>query len=492
MSEPKYDEDLVNLGYLKRALGLSDDETYTYISKHYGSKPQPPYHKGDTWIDGKIVYTCINDREYGTYQSSDWTTESGAKEEAESKNKVFLVQPSNYRPGDMWILQSDNDHKAGKKGEMLISTAGKAVYDEDDWINMLGYGTIRSINEVANNINDALLRLSLNKTSGIVTIFYAKTIPSNPVEKDLWYVTETVSTYNQGDVYKYNGSTWEIITDKLSIVAFDEANEARLVEDGKIQSFYATTEPSQGMGVGDIWTDTATNKLYRYNGTKWVAVYDTNINEIRTSLNTTITRTTTLETDLGEISASVGEIEETIETDLVTNEVLNQTISETKSEFNVKTDQIETSVRESTTANIMTLLNNGYLTAEQVNALVNGNAEDIALVKQQLTQTITNEQMQIAITTAIEGGVSYLKNTLFTINDEGLWIATNQDEFNAQYNNKGMYLYTYDQMIAKFDIEGTTIRGNLNLQGELVTPNLRMINVTVNNVAHTHIHWIGG
>ena len=100
--------------------------------------------------------------------------------------------------------------------------------------------------------------------------------------------------------------------------------------------------------------------------------------------------------------------------------------------------------------------------------------------------------MQIAITSAIESGVGYLKNKLFTINDEGLWIATTLDEFNALYNNKGMYLYSFEQMLAKFDIDGTTIHGNLNLEGELITPNLRMMNVEENNVPHVHLHWIGG
>ena len=46
MSEPKYDEDLVNLGYLNRKI---DDATkkITFpdnISKHFSSKPQPPYY----------------------------------------------------------------------------------------------------------------------------------------------------------------------------------------------------------------------------------------------------------------------------------------------------------------------------------------------------------------------------------------------------------------------------------------------------------------
>ncbi len=368
MSEPKYDEDLVNLRYLKRALGLTDEEAkdiYKYISRHYASKPQPPYYVGDTWIDGDIIYTCIKERLIGTYHAEDWATESGAKKEAEEKNRVFLRQPSNYRPGDMWILQSDDDHKAGKKGEMLIATNGRYEYDEGDWVNMLGYGTIRSINEVANNINDALIRLGLNKEEGIVTIFYSETIPTEAVLDDLWYVTETINEYTKGTVYKYNGTSWEIVEDKLAIVAFEEANEARLVADGKIKSFYSEEEPTQNIGVGDIWTNTSDNKLYRYNGTKWIAVYDTNISEMRTELNKTIERTTKLETDLGEINASVKQIETTIETNLVTNETFSETVKELNSNLDIKVGEISSSVSELTT-----YVQDNYSTTEETKTLI--------------------------------------------------------------------------------------------------------------------------
>ncbi len=177
---------------------------------------------------------------------------------------------------------------------------------------------------------------------------------------------------------------------------------------------------------------------------------------------------------------------------LVNKETFDKVTTDMNTEFNIRANEIETSVKESTTSSILTLLNNGYLTAEQVNALVNGNAEDIVTIKEQLKQTVTSSQMQIEITKAIDGGVSYLKNTLFTIDENGMAIATNQDEFNALYNNKGMYLYSYEEMIAKFDVNGATITGNLTLEGEFITQNLRMINTTVENVKHTHIHWIGG
>lgn len=321
MLEPKYDEDTVNLGYLKKIISDTEeniDDTYKNVSRHYASRPQPPYYKGDTWIDGDIVYTCINTRTIGLYQDTDWVTESGAKTEAERKNKTYLTQPSDYSAGDMWILQSDNDHRAGKKGEILISTAGRKIYDADDWVNMLGYGTISSINEVAGNLNNAINRISNVEEAiedGIIITFYQETVPEGVHIGDLWYVTGELEGYTKGKIYRYDGTNWIKLDDPAIQEAFDEANEARLVADGKIQSFYSETKPTKDMGVGDLWIDIAhNNELYRYNGTNWVAVYDTRINDLVVDVETVTERVATIETDLGEIDLKVQENTTTITT----------------------------------------------------------------------------------------------------------------------------------------------------------------------------------
>lgn len=314
MGEPKYDEDSVNLGYLNKRLSSAEKEIssqYENVSRNYGSKPNPPYYKGDTWIDGKIVYTCINTRTIGLYNDEDWTTESGAKEEAKTKNKTYLTKPENYNAGDMWILQSDTDHRAGKKGEILITTAGRKQYDADDWVNMLGYGTIKSINELAGSLNNAINRIGNVEGAiedGIIITFYQNTIPEAKHIGDLWYVTDTLEGYTKGKLYRYNGDVWQLLDDPSIEEAFNKANEARLVADGKIQSFYANVEPTQNMGVGDLWIDTANNnQLYRYNGTNWVAVYDTRVNQLVEDVETVTQRTVEISTDLGNITQTVEE-----------------------------------------------------------------------------------------------------------------------------------------------------------------------------------------
>lgn len=387
MSEPIYDEDIVNLGYLKRIISNTEDEiseTYENVSRHHASKPQPPYSKGDTWIDGDVVYTCINSRQIGSYVDSDWVTESGATEKAENKNKTYLTKPSNYSPGDMWILQSDNDHKAGKKGEILISTAGRKDYDEDDWINMLGYGAIRSINEVANNLNNAIDRIGNVEEAiedGIIVTFYQDSVPEGKHLGDLWYVTGEVEGYTKGKIYRYDGADWILLDDPAIQEAFNEANEARLVADGKIQSFYSDTEPTEGMGVGDLWIDIANNnQLYRYNGTNWVAVYDTRVGEAVTNIETITSNIASIDTDLG---------------------------------------SVKTTVSETTTK-----LNNDYLTAEQVNSKLEATDKDLEILQKKQTETETTaEGFKVQIDSIINDGVSKVKTSMgYTFGDDGLII----------------------------------------------------------------------
>lgn len=58
---------------------------------------------------------------------------------ADGKSKTFVVQPTNYQVGDLWILQSDTDHTAGKKGDILTANTASEKYDESHWSKEVKY-----------------------------------------------------------------------------------------------------------------------------------------------------------------------------------------------------------------------------------------------------------------------------------------------------------------------------------------------------------------
>ena len=363
-----------------------------------------------------------------------------------------MTQPSDYSVGDMWILQSDTDHKAGKKGEILITTVSRKVYNENDWINMLSYGSIASINEVADNLNDAINRIGGVEEAvedGIIITFYQNTVPEAKHIGDLWYVTDNVDTYIKGKLYRYDGENWQLLDDPAITEAFEEANEARLVADGKIQSFYSETEPTQDMGVGDLWINTSdNNKLHRYNGTIWVPVYDTRVDTAVEDIETITERTVEISTDLGQIT---------------------QTVSETE-----------------------TRLNNDYMTTEQIEAENETIKEDIDLIKQQTTTVTTTAQgLQIQIDEINNNGVKTVKNTTVDINENGVSVGKADSEFSTTMNNTGTYMYAYGNQIAKYDKDGMET-GNLKATGEIELGFLKLVKTSVDNEKRTHVHWIGG
>lgn len=450
--EPRYDEDIVNLGYLKKTIDNSEKNIKKQVNKTYGSKPNPPYYKGDTWVDQNTVYTCINTREIGTYNENDWVSESGAKEEAQNKNKTFLTKPSKYNVGDMWILQTDNDHKAGKRGEILVAITGRVTYNESDWVNQLSYGSISSINEVSEGLNNAINRIGNVEgeiKDGIIITFYQDTVPEAKHIGDLWYVTDMLEGYTKGKLYRYDGNDWSILDDPEITQAFEKANEATLIADGKIQSFYSDEEPTEDLGVGDLWINTAEqNKLHRYNGTNWIEVYDTRIDDVITGIDTITKRNVQITTDLGQITQRVSETE--------------------------------------------TKLNNDYLTTEQINAENQTIKEDIDFIKKQQTTVETTAQgLQIQIDQINNEGVKTVKNTTVDINENGVSVGKSDSEFSTTMNNTGTYMYAYGKQIAKYDKDGAET-ANFKATGEVEVGYLKILKGETNGERRTHIHCLKG
>lgn len=207
MTEPYYDEDLVNLAFLRKKLGKTDEtieEATKNISRHYGSQPMPPYNVGDTWSDGSSIYTCIHSRLVGNYVAEDWTTESGALDIATNKSKVFLRQPANYQMGDMWLLQTDTDHPLGKKGEILIANKNGKEYKEDDWVKELTYVTHEEKLEIDKKIETA--------TNNIAEL---KTTSTNITARVQETEVRLNDTYTKEDIEAMNGE----LADDLEIVS---------------------------------------------------------------------------------------------------------------------------------------------------------------------------------------------------------------------------------------------------------------------------------
>ena len=95
----------------------------------------------------------------------------------------------------------------------------------------------------------------------------------NQHDKDLWYNSSTKLL----KVYTASTNTWTTIEDQAAVNAAAAASTAQSTADGKIVTFIQTSAPTAS-AIGDLWMDSDDNrKMYRWNGSSWVAVDDSRI-----------------------------------------------------------------------------------------------------------------------------------------------------------------------------------------------------------------------
>lgn len=104
-------------------------------------------HVGDIWYNNttQLVYR---------YQGPpyDWAALTDAdamqaKTIAEGKNTVFLTQPSNYKTGDLWVLQSPTTVNGTlyNAGEVLTATSNGTTYNAAHWTKKVYYDHTKTV-----------------------------------------------------------------------------------------------------------------------------------------------------------------------------------------------------------------------------------------------------------------------------------------------------------------------------------------------------------
>lgn len=76
---PKYDNDMVNLGYLNKRLGQTEESinknnnSISQLPKNYSIPPNPPYYKDSLLCYGNKIYRCNTTKLKGEFSWNDWT-----------------------------------------------------------------------------------------------------------------------------------------------------------------------------------------------------------------------------------------------------------------------------------------------------------------------------------------------------------------------------------------------------------------------------------
>ena len=111
---------------------------------------------------------------------------------------------------------------------------------------------------------------------GAITTYFQASQPTGTLKVgDQW-----VDSDDANKAYRYNGSTWDVITDQNIATALANASAAQSAATSaqtavatKITAYYQTSAPpTTGRTAGDMWVDTDDgNKIYRWSGSAWTA-----------------------------------------------------------------------------------------------------------------------------------------------------------------------------------------------------------------------------
>lgn len=96
---PKYDNDYVTLGYLKKSISSESDEQSKKIEtipKNYNSPPIPPYYVGSLLIINGNIYRCIKSRLVGSFNMSDWQVVVSTEELDEALKFIYDINKLEY------------------------------------------------------------------------------------------------------------------------------------------------------------------------------------------------------------------------------------------------------------------------------------------------------------------------------------------------------------------------------------------------------------
>lgn len=108
---------------------------------------------------------------------------------------------------------------------------------------------------------------------GTVDIYRQSTAPTFGPAKagDYWQDSDDNKWY-----YSPSGSSWTEVTDPRIPQAISDAAAAQSTANSRIRTFYASSAPTP-TAVGDLWYNTSTSVLSRWDGSAWVNVADNSV-----------------------------------------------------------------------------------------------------------------------------------------------------------------------------------------------------------------------
>lgn len=308
--EPKYDNEQITYGFLKKVLSNNLEETskeQQQYSKSFSSPPDPPYYIGWTYTQNNKIYRCIKDRLLGSFLISDWVIIYDEKKESTmSKNFLFLseVELKEQNDGKVETFNQDNDPSIDWE-----TSLEKSNHEGDYWRKKENgfYNIYTYVKYATNPITFSWEPVDVpififNTITGYKSIYTLK--PSSYTKYDLWKLSEDdlslfpnleigdyVEAINNSD--SFNVSDWIKKDDEISLKSIEtyyytttEINKLVEIIDETMKSEIQKSDNSIRAYVSESYTTKQTaidlTKKIDANGDEIEKIYGENTTSIPT------------------------------------------------------------------------------------------------------------------------------------------------------------------------------------------------------------------
>ena len=356
---PKYDNDLVTLGYLKNTFqGTGEDITdlAKIIPKSYSLPPPPPYYTGSILYYNNCVYRCKKDRTQGNFSWDDWELIISG-DDGDFQRWVENTYQVDKLQIEQQIDEKIETYYQSTDPNTWTTDIEKAKHVGDYWYNTTNNTQWRYTRQNTNpvtyawnpvDVPNAIFDLIDTKKS----IYTSK--PTSYNEDDLWIIEDTLADEDlPANVEK---GDWVFAT--TNSTTYNKAHWVKRDEDVSLDylqnHYYTTTEVEAQITASERYTDSEITKAKneislnvsqtyttKTEFNQKVLDYDEEIGEISSIVESHTDSISNLSIDVGEISTTVYNNNETITEELnkYKQEVSTQ-FTQTKDNFNFKFDSL--------------------------------------------------------------------------------------------------------------------------------------------------------
>lgn len=491
---PKYDNDLVNLGYLNKRLEQTEktvnenNKPVSQTLKNYSAPPNPPYYKDSLLCYGNKIYKCNNTKLQGVFSWSDWMIV--ATDDTTINNFV-----NNVYEVDKIQIQEQIDNKVQTyyqnedPAREWATDLEKSKHIGDYWYNNTDntqwrYNQITTSSPITYkweevNIPNAVFDMIDTKKS-----IYSKK-PTSYKKDDLWIIEETISdedlpegteehpiakgdwVFSNTDSDTYNKEHWEKRDEDITLSYLEEHYYTTEEIDSTFEEIERNTDSKITKAKEEINLNVSQSYTTKEEHAKAINDFDEQIGTINKSITEHTENISNLTIDIGGINSTVETIQKTTQT-LETNiEDVNSDIESLTTEVNTTKQSIAS--LEITTGNIsakVSSVENELSTTNSNVSDLSGNVESLNAEVNETTSLINSVQLTLdtqkaridVISTNIDetnGNVtSVTTGKGFTFDDSGLNISDPNEGFNTLITNKSTQYKNGEEIITETSTDG--------------------------------------